>query len=257
MRLKTWLQRGIIMLITAFSLIMVTGCAKKEAPLGNEELLVSPVISPSGEPTPAPTPIAMTPAPGVTITPTPEPTKEPTKAPVVYLTQEEGEMKLKEKVDTSMYSYKLLDQVFELDGNSYFVFEMFQGENVVEPYILVDRVSGELSLYDKDGNLIPFTKFPIDASEKLEEDEYEVSMESALSILKKIPKEKLGLLNNLSHYTIIADEWTTIVNTDVCYCFNVYEGSEEGQLVASYYVSTLGTAVYTFDEENGEFIRCD
>ena len=257
MRLKTWLQRGTFMLITAFSLIMVTGCAKKESNLGNDELLVSPIISPSGEPTIAPTPIAMTPAPGVTLTPTPEPTKEPTPTPVVYLTKEEGETKVKEKVDTSIYSYQLMEQALELDGNSYFVFKMFQDENIVEPYILVDRATGELCLYDMDGNLTPFTKFPIDASEKLEEDEYEVSMESALEILKKIPKEKLGLLNSLSHYTIIADEWTTIVNTDVCYCFNIYEGSEEGQLVACYYVSTLGTAVYTFDEENGEFIRCD
>lgn len=256
MKYKAWIKRGAIT-VTAFMIIMVTGCAKKESTKGNEELFVSPVITQSGNPTVAPTPIPMTPAPGVTLTPTPEPTKEPTPTPIVYLTSAEGEAKLKEKIDTSVYTYQLTNQAFELDGKSYFFFEIYEDKNAMEPYILVDRVSGELSLYDKDGNLIPFTKFPIDASEALKPGENEVSVELAFETLNNLPKENLGLLKDLSHYTVVADEWTTVVKTDVCYCFNVYEGDEDGQLVAIYYVSTSGTAVYTFDEENGEFIRCN
>ena len=258
MRFKLWIKRGAIT-VTAFMILMATatGCSKKEVPTDNEELLVSPIITPSGKPTIAPTPIAMTPAPGVTITPIPEPTKEPTPTPIVYLTQAEGEAKLKEKIDTSLYTYELTNQEFEIDGMKYFFFEIYENQKVMEPYILVDRIYGDMYVYDKDGNIIPFTKFPIDATEILEPDEYEISVDSALELLKRITKEKLGLPNNLSHYVIIADEWTTVINADVSYCFNVYEASEDGQLVACYYVSTLGTAIYTFDEENGEFIRCD
>jgi hypothetical protein len=57
----------------------------------------------------------------------------------------------------------------------------------------------------------------------------------------------------LSQYIIIADEWTTVIGDDACYCFNVFKGSGEGQLVGRYYVSTTGVGIYMQDEEIGEF----
>jgi hypothetical protein len=230
-------------------LLLAAGCKKKETPTIIDDTLVTPIITPSKEPTIVPTPIAMTPAPGVTITPT----LEPTLAPVVLLTQEEAETKLKEKVDTKKYTYELSDDNLNIDGKVYFIYIMFEDGVEMQPAIIVDAQDGTLSLYDSDGNVTAFTKFPVDNTESLSSGEYEITQTSALALLKMVTKEKIGLPNNLSQYIIIADEWTTVIGDDECYCFNVFEGSEEGQLAGRYYVSTTGVGIYKQDEEIGEF----
>ncbi len=236
-------------------MVLIVGCSKDKTQNVDENAIISPIISPSGDPTPSPTPILMTPAPGVTLTPTPE--QEPTPTPIILLTKAEAEAKLKAKVDTTTYFYELVEDDLNIDGVTYFQYVLFDNGVEIQPYIIIDRTTGALSLYDSDGNITSFTKFPVDKVEKIDSKEAEITVEDALSMLKRVTKEKLGLPKNLSRYSIIADEWTTVVNGEACYCFNIFEGGEEGQLVAMYYVSTLGTAIYTFDEENGEFVLCD
>lgn len=255
MNKRNLLKRGLHALAICSMMILIVGCNKEKTQDVDEDIIISPIITPSGDPTPSPTPILMTPAPGVTLTPTPM--QEPTATPVVLLTKSEAEAKLKANVDTTIYFYELAEDNLNIDGITYFKYVLYDNGVELQPYIIIDRTNGALSLYDIDGNITAFTKFPVDKVEKVDSQEAELTVENALAMLKRVTKEKLGLPNSLSHYTIIADEWTTVVKGEACYCFNVFEGSEEGQLVAMYYVSTLGTAIYTFDEENGEFVLCE
>lgn len=255
MNIRRLLKRGLHTLAICSMMILIAGCSKEKTQDVDEDIIISPMITPSGDPTPSPTPILMTPAPGVTLTPTPE--LEPTVTPIVLLTKTEAEAKLKANVDTTTYFYELAEDNLNIDGITYFKYVLYDKGVELHPYIIIDRTNGALSLYDTDGNITAFTKFPVDKVEKVDSQEEEITVDDALVMLKRVTKEKLGLPKNLSNYTIIADEWTTVVNGEACYCFNVFEGSEEGQLVAMYYVSTSGTAIYTFDEENGEFVLCD
>lgn len=236
-------------------LLMAAGCKKKETPTIVDETIITPIVTSALEPTLAPTPIAMTPAPGVTITPTITPTFSPTPTPAVLLTLEEAEAKLKEKIDSTKYTYVLSDDNLNIEGKVYYIYVIFEGDLELQPAILVDAKDGTLFYYDVDGNVTEFTRFPVDKTESISSGEHEISIQSALVLLQKMKKEKLGLANNLSKYTIVADEWTTIINGDECYCFNVFEGSEAGQLADRFYVSTSGTAIYKIDDVYGEFIK--
>lgn len=253
MNIRKLIKRGVITSVMASMVIMAAGCSKKESETIQDDSFVTPLLTPIGEPTSIPTPIPMTPAPGVTITPTAEPTKEPTPTPIVLITADEAEKKLKENIDTSIYTYELTNADLAIDGNDYFLYTIFEQGKAMEPNIAVERITGTLYVYDSDGNVTTFSRFPVDKTEAVDSGESEITVETALELLKKVTKEKLGLINNLSQYKIIADEWTTVVSGDVCYCFNVFESSEDGPLVGMYYVSTMGTAIYSFDEENGEF----
>jgi hypothetical protein len=233
---------------------MAAGCKKKDTPTIIDDTIITPIITPSEQPTAIPTPIAITPAPGVTITPTVTPTIEPTPTPAVLLTQKQAEEKLKEKIDTSKYTYVLSDDNLNIEGKVYYIYVVYENDVELQPAVIVNAEDGTLSLYDSDGNVTAFTKFPVDKTESLDSNDNEITQASALELLKKVTKEKLGLSNNLSHYTIVADEWTTIIDGDVNYCFNVYEGNEEGQLAGRFYVSTTGKAIYKQDEY-GDFIK--
>lgn len=249
------LYQGLTLSTMLLVIMMAAGCKKKETPTIVDDTIVTPIITSILEPTLLPTPIAMTPAPGVTITPTVTATLEPTPTPVVLLTQKEAEEKLKEKIDIKKYTYLLSDDNLNIEGKMYFTYVISEGGVELEPSIIIDAQDGTLSLYDSDGNVTEFSKFPVDKTESISSETSEITQEAALTLLKKVKKEKLGLANKLSSYTIVTDEWTTIINGDVCYCFNVYESSEESQLVGRFYVSTNGIAIYKFDDENGEFLK--
>lgn len=252
--LKHKIARGFVLGTMSVLLLMATGCKKKESTTTIDDTIISPIITPSTQPTAVPTPIAITPAPGVTITPIVTSTVEPTPTPAVFITQKQAEEKLKEKIDTTKYSYVLSDDNLNVDGKVYYIYVIYENDVELQPAVIVNAEDGSLSLYDSDGNVTVFTKFPVDKTESLESNEHEITQASALEALKKVTKEKLGLANNLSRYTIVADEWTTIIDGDVCYCFNVYEGNEEGQLAGRFYVSTTGKTFYKQDEF-GDFIK--
>ena len=248
-------RRMVTIIFAGFAtMILVTGCSSKDKSTMIDEAGVTPVLTAEAQLTPTPTPLAMTPAPGVTMIPTPDVTPQPTAMPLL-LTQQEAEQVLIEKIDTSKYAYELIDEELNIDGKLYYRYLMFEDEKVLEPSILVDRETGILYCYDSDGNISAFTKFPLDNVEIIESGEHEITQESALNLLKKVTAQKLGLVNNLSHYIVIADEWTTVVDGDICYCFNVFEGGAEDQLVGMYYVSTSGKDIYKFDDNIGEFVK--
>lgn len=232
----------------------MTGCVKDKE-INTENPGITPIVSMEATPTPMPTPIAMTPAPGVTAVPTPTPTVEPTPTPIIYLTKEQAYEKLAESIDMNTYTASLINESLSIDGQHYFEYVMYYNDIALEPAILVDQITGKLYCFDSNSSISTFTQFPTDKTEILDGNEHEISQESALELLKKVKAENLGLVNSLSHYSVEADSWTTVVGTDVCYCFNVYEGSAQEQLVGRYYVSTEGTAIYRFDDENGEFIK--
>lgn len=237
------------------TMILMSGCSKKEKPTITNGGSATPTISPNHTQTPTAIPSIDTPTSEAIVTP--EATVTPEVTPEILLDEKQARAKLEEEVDLSKYQADLASQVLSKDDHTYYVFIMKENHADMEPKIAVEQVTGTLYLYDADGNLSPFTKFPIDNAVVIGTGENEISVTAARELLEAMDYQKLGLQKSLSEYTIIVDEWTTIARGDNCYCFNILEPGENGALVAMYYVSLKGDAIYTFDEENGEYIRCD
>ena len=247
-----------IMVLCTFAVVLtITGCSnKKDKPTSVDDTLITPVPNNNVTTTPLPTPVAMTPAPGITLTPTPEVTvtPTPTNAPLDELSEEEAQKLVLAKLDTSKYSVGLSDDHLNIDGETYYVYVVSDSNGTMEPAIIVNKKSGTLYCYDVDGNVTAFTKFPLDNVESVDQNEDTITEAEALELLKKMKKEKLGLVNNLSHYNVVADSWTTVIAGDESYCFNVFEGLAENQLVGRYYVSTSGENIYR-EEESFDFVK--
>ena len=250
--------RGTVVFLAIALVLSITGCSnKKEKPTAVDDTLITPGANNNLTPTPLPTPVAMTPAPGVTLTPTPEGTivPTPTDIPANELSEKEAEKLVLTQLDTKKYTIGLSDDHLNIEGQSYYVYVVSDVDGILEPAIIVNKKNGTLYCYDVDGNVSDFVKFPLDNVEKVDQNGEEITEAQALSILKKLTKEKLSLVNNLSHYTVVADSWTTVVSGEDCYCFNVFEGRAQDQLVGIYYVSTSGENVYRFEDESTEFIK--
>ncbi len=83
-----------------------------------------------------------------------------------------------------------------------------------------------------------------------------LTKEQAVAAVARFSKETLGLANELGQYTIIVDEWTTMVKGKECYCLNVYDYvNDRQQLVKMFYVTMDGKEVFIHDDELGEFTR--
>lgn len=248
----------IMVLFTFVVVLTITGCSdKKNKQTSVDDTLITPEANNNITTTPLPTPVAMTPAPGITLTPTPEitVTPTPTKTPLGDLSEKEAKKLVLAKLDTSKYSIDLSDDHLSIDGESYYVYVVSDLNGILDPAIIVNKKNGTLYSYDVNENVIPFTKFPLDNVENINQNEDTITQAEALEHLKKVKKEKLGLVNNLSHYNVVADSWTTVVAGQDCYCFNVFEGRAENQLVGMYYVSVSGENIYRFEEESSDFIK--
>lgn len=247
-----------MVLFTFVLVLTITGCSnKKDKQTAVDDTLITPEASNNVTTTPLPTPVAMTPAPGITLSPTPEVTvtPTPTKTPLGDLSEEEAQKLVLAKLDTSKYSVGLSDDHLNIDGESYYVYVVSDSNGPMEPAIIVNKKSGTLYSYDVDGNVTAFTKFPLDNVESVDQNEDTITEAEALELLKKVKKDKLGLVNTLSHYNVVADSWTTVVAGEECYCFNVFEGRAENQLVGMYYVSVSGENIYRFEEESSDFTK--
>ncbi len=261
-REKLFLWNRKLKCITVFFMFAVVftiaGCSNKaDKQTSIDDTLITPEANNNLTATPLPTPVVMTPAPGITLSPTPEVTVTPTPTtiPIGDLSEEEAQKLVLSKLDTKNYSAGLSDDHLNIDGETYYVYVISDSGGTLEPAIIVNKKNGALYTYDIDGNVTAFVKFPLDNVEIVDQNEDMITETEALELLKKMKKEKLGLVNNLSHYNVVADSWTTVVAGEECYCFNVFEGRAENQLVGMYYVSVSGDNIYRFEEENSDFIK--
>jgi len=72
--------------------------------------------------------------------------------------------------------------------------------------------------------------------------------EDALKKLEGMSQEALGLVKNLSEYTIVYDNWTSFAGGKQCYGINVYTGTgTDTDFVGTYYVAVDGSGIYIYD----------
>lgn len=238
-------------MVTCMLLIGLTSCGKKEQTLAPDIDPLPQGIRPAD---PTPTPLVMTPAPGITQSPII--TVTPTPVPVVKLSAQDALEKVKEAIDSSIYTIVMEDQTMNIEDGVYYRFDILEGDVKVEPSILVNVSNGTLYCYDVDCNLSLFEKFPLDKVESIESGSKEITKEEAFVLLQKLSQAELGLPKALSEYLTITDDWTTIVEGgDNCYCFNIHEKDKNEQLVAVFYVSLSGNAIYKLNDELGQMVK--
>lgn len=268
---------GILILYILVLLVLFTACKKisfRDDPLPTTPVLPSSTGKPeptnTGEPnenvTPQPgqdneagtdnTGEMVEPTAGSTCTPIPTvPTDipTPTQKPA-RLTAEEAKQLLLSRIGTT---YHLTEgETIRISGLDYFLFTVSDDEVTYTPQLAVSADSRELFYYYSEDEITALTNFPPDNVEEAGGGESGFTSEDAIALLKRFSAKQLGLSFSLSEYTVMTDEWTTMVNGQECFCINVYEQLEgQKQLVGVYYVATDGSKVYR--SEWGEFILID
>lgn len=204
----------------------------------------------------------------VTITPTPAPTATPTVTPTPeeqipedtnFISEADAIKNIQKSIGERGYTIELLDDHLTVEENEYYVFQVSDSSTAIEPGIIVDKVSGELSCYYKDGKIGPFEEHPLYTQPAKEQDESngKFTKEAALAKLSEVPAETLNLPMSLSEYTIIYDDWTTIVNGVECYGINVFADAKDDEKInmGLYYVALDGSIMFQYDGLNDDFVE--
>lgn len=222
---------------------------------GLEQPGQSGMTEPEATATPTPEPIqetTPTEAPTPTVTATPTPTQVPVLTP---LTEAESKALLLAAVGNA-YDAEQTGEV-TVDGSVYYLFTVSDAEHTYTPQIAVDTKSREIFYFYSQDEIVEFANFPPDNVESAggEEDNSEdgFTADDAVALLKTLSAEDLGLPVVLSEYTIMVDEWTTMVYGLECYCINAYaELIGRKQLMGVYFVAIDGSAAYRSDM--GDFV---
>ena len=222
---------------------------------GMEQPGQSGMTEPEATATPTPEPIqetTPTEAPTPTVTATPTPTQVPVLTP---LTEAESKALLLAAVGNA-YDAEQTGEV-TVDGSVYYLFTVSDAEHTYTPQIAVDTKSREIFYFYSQDEIVEFANFPPDNVESAggEEDNSEdgFTADDAVALLKTLSAEDLGLPVVLSEYTIMVDEWTTMVYGLECYCINAYaELIGRKQLMGVYFVAIDGSAAYRSDM--GDFV---
>lgn len=229
---------------------------------GNQGTVQEPVKGEqSGTPTQVPT---ATPTPGETVqptdvpTPTVTPSPTPTEVPVAepqMITAAEAKAVLLMAVG-AQYDAEQTEAV-NIDDSVYYLFTVSDAEHVYTPQVAVNAKSKEIFYFYSQEEIVEFVNFPPDNLESAGGDEDSTeegfTSEDAVALLKTLPAADLGLPVGLSEYTILVDEWTTMVYGLECYCVNAYvELENRKQLMGVYFVATDGSAAYRSDM--GDFV---
>ena len=134
----------------------------------------------------------------------------------------------------------------------------------MKPNVLVNKVTGELLCLNEDNTTSPLSSHPLIASinEAKEEDKDETleegnfTKEDALKMLSKVSKDVLSLPVELSEYTIIYDDWNTVINGKECYGINAFSKVEDRMInMGVFYVTVDGSIMYKFDVEADDFVE--
>ena len=202
-------------------------------------------------PTEAPTQAPATP------TPTPVPTEAPTATPVPQpLTMTEAKNLLLKEVGAG-YEAENTGEA-DADGSKYYLFTVSDSAHTYTPQIAVNAQSKEIFYYYSEHEIAEFANFPPDNLESAggevdEEQDDGFTSEDAVALLNGLSAAELGLPAVLSEYTILVDEWTTMVYGTECFCVNAYaELENRKQLMGVYFVATDGSVAYRSDM--GDFV---
>lgn len=123
--------------------------------------------------TPTPTEaVTVTVTPSITITPTIAPTQTPSPEPtgvdtstnideITMLTEDEARSLVEAKLDLNIYSASLLSNDVVVNNKHYYSFQVKEKDQAIEPALVVNKVSGEIFCYDKDGTISDYSNFPL------------------------------------------------------------------------------------------------
>jgi len=198
-------------------------------------------------PTATPTPVPPT------STPTPLPTATPTPGPIAVT---EAQALLLGEIGAG-YEAEYTGDV-KTGGAAYYLFTVSDRAHTYTPQIAVNANSKEMFYFYSQDELVEFANFPPDNLESAGGDENDgqeegFTAQDAVSLLHGLTAAELGLPAKLSEYTILVDEWTTMVYGLECYCVNAYaELENRKQLMGVYFVATDGSAAYRSDM--GDFV---
>ncbi len=185
----------------------------------------------------------------------PSPTATPSPTPVP-LTVEEAKELLLTKIGHAYEAEK--EDSAELSGTGYFLFRVSDEERSYEPLLAVNAVTKEIFYFYSRDEIVELVDFPPDnvegvGGEETSGEDDGFSSEDAVALLKGISAADLGLPAALSEYTILVDEWTTMVYGQECYCINAYaELENRKQLMGVYFVAVDGSTAFRSDM--GDFV---
>ena len=206
--------------------------------------------------TPTPTPVAAeepTATPTPTSTPIPTSTPTPTQGPI---TASEAKAVLLDEIGAGYEAEHTGDA--KTGGAEYYLFTVSDSAHTYTPQIAVDANSKEIYYFYSQDELVEFANFPPDNLESAGGDENDgqeegFTAQDAVNLLNGLTEAELGLPAKLSEYTILVDEWTTMVYGLECYCVNAYaELVNRKQLMGVYFVAVDGSAAYRSDM--GDFV---
>lgn len=172
------------------------------------------------------------------------------------ISEDDAISNIKKIIGERGYTIELLDSHLTVGETEYYVFQVSDSSTVIEPNIIVDKVSGELSCYYKDGTVDSFENHPLFTPSAMERcDKY--NKEDALDLLSKVPAKSLNLPKPLSEYTIVYDDWETFVNGVECYGINVFASGKDDEDInmGLYYVANDGSVVFQYDSLSDNFVE--
>lgn len=231
--------------------VVLGGCKKEKK--DNNDLVI----------TPTPTAPIVTEA----ITPTPTPTISPTgedESEKSYNVSNEDAIELILNAINDRGYFVQLSGNASINEKEYYVFQVMNADTPIEPDVIVDKETGEILCYYKDRTTAPFSEHPlvtttsstVDNDDKSEENKHEFTKEDALAMLSKVSHEVLELPVPLAEYTIVYDDWNSMINGKECYGINAFAKTEERMInMGVFFVAVDGSAMYKFDANADDFVE--
>lgn len=248
---KSVFYLGCVMIL---SVTLATSCSKKDNTDKNTDNItitptVAPSIAPGGDGTAEITP-EITPTEGI---------KEEPK----YIGEEEATKLIVDALLDRGYFVRYNNDI-TIEEKEYYEFSILNGDEIMKPNVLVDKITGELLCLNEDNSMSPFSSHPLIASQNdgKEEGNNETSesgnftKEDAYELLSKVSKDVLSLPVELSEYTIVYDDWNTVIKGKECYGINAFSKVEDRMInMGVYYVAMDGSAMYKFDVQEDDFVE--
>lgn len=176
-----------------------------------------------------------------------------------YIGDSEAVKIIQNEIGERGYLIELLDDHLNIEENTYYIYQISDSTDIIEPNVLVDKISGDLFCYDSEGNKTPFSEYPLytqTSDNEVQDTTNEFTQEDALTQLSKIPAKTLDLPVALTEYTIIYDDWTTNIKNVECYGINAFSVVGDKKInMGSYYVALDGSVMYKFDSILDDFVE--
>jgi len=274
-------QKVLVCIYSVLILALLVSCKKVIFDGGDKPLPTTPVtkaptaaadVNPDDDkqseqaPTSAPVQTATsTPVPPATEAPAPTSTPVPTSTPTPLpptptpgpITVAEAKALLLDEIGAG-YEAEHTGAV-DTAGAGYYLFTVSDDAHTYTPQIAVNVKSKEIFYYYSQDEIVEFANFPPDnlesagGEESGSQEDDGFTSQDAVALLNGLSATDLGLPATLSEYTILVDEWTTMVYGLECYCVNAYaELENRKQLMGVYFVAVDGSAAYRSDM--GDFV---